>query len=281
MDTTQVEQQAMTLITTWGLRVLGAIAFLVIGWAIARWLGRTSRRVLERSRADPTLVPFVAGLVYWFTIAFVIIAVLGIFGVPTASLVAVLGAIGLAVGLALQGTLSSFASGVLLLVLRLFRVGDFVEVAGVSGKVHEIGIFVTVLHTPDNVRVTVPNSEVFGDVIRNYTGNDTRRIDLMVGVGYDDDLQLAHETMERVLAREDGVLDDPEPVVAVHELGSSSVNFVVRPWVRTKDYWRVRWDLTRALKEELEAAGCSIPYPQHDVHLFDESGGGAAAEAAA
>lgn len=272
MDIAQIEQQAMELVTTWGLRVVGAIVFLAIGWAAARWLRASARRLLARSRADATLVPFLAGLAYWFTLGFVIIATLGIFGVPTASLVAVLGAIGLAIGLALQGTLSSFAGGVLLLVFRFFRVGDFVEVAGTSGKVREVGIFSTVLDTPDNVQVIVPNSEIFGDVIRNFTGNEHRRIDLVVGVGYDDDLQVAQETMERVLAEHDDVLADPEPVVAVHELGGSSVNFVVRPWVATSEYWRVRWEVTRALKEAVEAAGCELPYPQHDVHLLQEAG---------
>lgn len=268
MDTAQLQEQAVALVTTWGLRVVGAIAFLAVGWAAARWLARTARRLLLRSRADDTLVPFLSGLVYWLALGFVIIAVLGIFGIPTASLVALLGAIGLAVGLALQGTLSSFAAGVLLLVFRFFRVGDVVEVAGTTGAVREVGIFSTVLDTPDNVQVIVPNSEIFGGVIRNFHGNDTRRIDLVVGVGYDDDLQVAQETMERVLAEHDGVLEDLEPVVAVDELGGSSVNFVVRPWVRTPDYWRVRRELTRRLKEALEAAGCDIPYPQRDVHLF-------------
>lgn len=271
MDTAQLQEQAVVLMTTWGLRVVGAIAFLAVGWAASRWLSRTARRLLIRSRAEETLVPFLAGLVYWFALGFVIIAVLGIFGIPTASLVAVLGAIGLAVGLALQGTLSSFASGVLLLIFRFFRVDDFVEVAGTSGVVREVGIFSTVLDTPDNVQVVVPNSEIFGSVIRNFHGNDTRRIDLVVGVGYDDDLQVAQDTMERVLAEHDDVLEDPAAVVAVDELAGSSVNFVVRPWVRSPDYWRVRRGLTRHLKEALEAAGCNIPYPQRDVHLFQEA----------
>ena len=196
------------------------------------------------------------------------VAVLGLFGIPTASFVAVLGAAGLAVGLALQGTLSNFAAGVMLLVFRPFGLGDLVEVAGAIGKVEEVGIFSTVLNTTDNVRVIVPNAEIFGQVIKNYTGNDQRRIDLVVGVGYDDDLALAQRTIESALVATPGVLSEPPPVVAVHELGDSSVNFVARPWCETDGYWDVRWEATRRVKEALDAAGCSIPFPQRDVHLF-------------
>lgn len=269
-DPDALATQLSALVTTWGLRVLGAIAVLLIGRFIARKLRVTVAGTLRRRRADPTLVPFLSGLVYWGTILLVLVAVLGLFGIPTASFVAVLGAAGLAVGLALQGTLSNFAAGVMLLVFRPFKVGDLVEVAGVKGSVREVGMFTSTLDTPDNVRVIVPNGEIFGNVIQNYSGNDTRRVDLVFGVGYDDDLAVAQETIETTIASIPGVLEEPETVVAVHELGGSSVNFVARPWCRTEDYWSVFRAAQRQVKEALEAAGCSIPYPQHDVHVFHE-----------
>jgi len=179
-----------------------------------------------------------------------------------------LGAAGLAVGLALQGTLSNFAAGVMLLIFRPFSVGHGVEIGGTAGSVQEISVFSTVLHTGDNVKVVVPNSQVYGQTIRNVSANPTRRIDLVIGVGYDDDLQVAKDTMLRVLASDARVLADPAPNVQVSELGDSSVDFIVRPWCATIDDWALRWGLLRALKEELEAAGCSIPFPQRDVHLY-------------
>jgi small conductance mechanosensitive channel len=201
----------------------------------------------------------------------VVIAVLGLFGIETTSLIAVLGAAGLAVGLALQGTLSNFSAGVMLLVFRPFKVGDYVEVAGAAGSVQEVGIFSTVLHTPDNVKITIPNSSVYGDTIKNYSANDTRRNDLVIGISYGDDIARAIETIRQVLVSDSRVLADPEAVVAVVELADSSVNLVVRPWCAGGDYWPLRFDLTRKIKEELEAAGCSIPFPQRDLHLRSES----------
>jgi len=226
-----------------------------------------------------------------------VIAVLNLFGIQTASAIAVLGAAGLAVGLALQGTLSNFASGVMLLIglalqgtlsnfasgvmlliFRPFKIGDYVEVAGTAGSVQEIGVFSTILNTPDNVRIIVPNSGIYGDTVKNYSANETRRNDLVMGISYDDDIAVAIETIERVLASDDRILEDPAPLVAVAELADSSVNIVVRPWCARSDYWLLRCDLTRRLKEELEAAGCSIPYPQRDVHL--QGGTGEAPKAA-
>ncbi|MGI9591634.1 MAG: mechanosensitive ion channel family protein [Myxococcota bacterium] len=204
-----------------------------------------------------------------------LIAVLNLFGIQTASVIAVLGAAGLAVGLAMQGTLSNFAAGVMLLIFRPFKLGDWVEVAGTAGSVQEIGIFTTVLHTGNNRRIIIPNSSVYGDTITNYSANETRRIDLVIGIGYDDDIGQAVDTIGRVLSAETRVLKEPEPQIAVSELGDSSVNLVVRPWCASSDYWSTRFDLTRELKEQLEAAGCSIPYPQRDVHLH-QAGGAAA-----
>ncbi len=260
------------ILIPWGLKVLAALAILFVGRIVAGWARRSTRALLERREMDPTLTPFVGSLVYYLVLAFVFIAVLGAVGIQTASLIAVLGAAGLAVGLALQGTLSNFASGVMLLVFRPFQKGQFIEVAGVSGSVDTVGIFTTTLNTPDNIHVILPNSKVWGDTIKNYATNEIRRIDLAVGISYDDDIGLGMNTIRKVLSSEDRVLQEPEPTVAVSELGNSSVNIVVRPWGKREDYWALRWDLTRALKEELEAAGCSIPYPQRDVHMFQRKG---------
>ncbi len=207
-------------------------------------------------------------MAYWLLIAVVLVAVLGVVGIQTASLLAVMGAAGLAVGLALQGTLSNFAAGVMLLLFRPFKKGDFIEAGGGKGSVEAIGLFSTTLNTPDNIQIILPNSSVFGQTIKNYTANDTRRNDIVVGVSYDDDLGVAVQTIKRVLEADDRVLREPEPVVAVSELGDSSVNIVVRPWCNRDDYWQLRFDLMRMLKEQLETDGCSIPFPQRDVHLF-------------
>ena len=260
------------LVTTWGLRVVGALVVLMLGRMLAGWARGTVRKVLQRGSVDATLVPFISNLIYYLMMAFVVIAVLGLFGIPTASVIAVLGAAGLAIGLALQGTLGNFAAGVMLLLFRPFRVGDFVEVAGTAGGVQEISIFNTVLNTPDNVRITVPNGVVFGQTIKNFSDNETRRVDMVFGIGYGDNIGKAVDIIRNAVNSDARVLKDPAPVVAVSELADSSVNLVVRPWCRKEDYWGLRWDLTRRLKEDLEAGGCNIPFPQSDVHLYQKSG---------
>jgi small conductance mechanosensitive channel len=256
-----------TLVAQWGLKLLGALAVFLIGRIVAGWARRALRRALDRSELDATLVPFMTGLLYYALMAFVIIAALGMVGVQTTSVIAVLGAAGLAVGLALQGTLGNFASGVMLLVFRPFRVGDFIEAAGTAGAVQEINIFTTRLNTPDNVGIVIPNSAVWGTTIKNYAANDTRRIDLVAGISYDDDIAVAMRTLQAILDADQRVLKDPAPTIAVSELGDSSVNLVVRPWCRAADYWDLRFHLMRTMKEELERAGCSIPFPQRDVHV--------------
>ncbi len=256
------------MVTAWGLKVIGAIVVFAVGRFVAKWARRAMSRVLEKGNVDDTLVPFLTGMTYYLLMAFVVVAVLGMMGIQTASMIAVLGAAGLAVGLALQGTLGNFASGVMLLVFRPFRVGDFIEAAGVAGSVEAISIFTTRLNTPDNVGIVIPNSAVWGSTIKNYAANDTRRIDLAIGISYDDDIGLAIRTIEQAL-QDPRLLQDPAPTIAVSELGDSSVNIVVRPWCNREDYWGVRFDLTRRIKEDLERAGCSIPYPQRDVHLFE------------
>jgi small conductance mechanosensitive channel len=267
-DTESLINQTVDVIAQWGLKVLGAIAVLLIGRMVAGWGRKLTRNALKRAGVDETIVPFLAGLVYFLILAFTILAVLGLFGIPTTSIIAVLGAASLAVGLALQGTLANFASGVMLMLFRPFQIGDFIEVGGESGSVETIGVFSTTLNTPDNVRITIPNGQVYGQPIKNYTANPNRRIDLVAGVAYDDDLQVVHDTIVSILEEDPRVLDEPAAQVAVSELGDSSVNFVVRPWCRAEDYWPLRFDLTRRIKEGLEAAGCSIPFPQQDLHLI-------------
>ncbi len=260
-----------SLAAEWGLKVVGALAVVILGRIIAGWFRSLTRKALTRASFDATLVPFLANLVFIALMTFVLISAAGLVGIPVTSFVAVIGAAGLAVALAFQGTLSNFSSGVMLLTFRPFKVGDFVEAGGITGVVQEIGIFVTTLHTLDNVRIIVPNTKISGDTIKNFSANATRRIDLVMGVGYGDDLNVAIRTIREVLSEESRILPEPEPQVAVSELGDSSVNIVVRPWVNAPDYWPTRFDLTKELKERLEAAGCEIPFPQRDVHLFYEN----------
>ncbi len=267
----QIVDTATALVSQWGVSVVGAIALLVVGRIVAGMIRRAVRRGLERAKVDPTLVPFLSKGVYYVALAFVVIATLRLFGVETTSLVALIGAAGLAVGLALQGTLSNFAAGVMLLIFRPFKVGDYVDVGGTAGSVVEISIFTTTLKSPDNVKIVVPNSQVYGQTIKNFNGYDTRRVDLVMGISYDDDIQLALDTIRRVATADERVLAEPAVQIAVSNLGDSSVDIVVRPWCAASDYWGLKFDLTRALKEQLEAAGCSIPYPQRDVHLHQQA----------
>jgi len=255
------------VLSTWGLKVVAALAVFIIGMIVARSVRRSMGRRLAKTRLDSTLALFFAALTYYVLMTVVVVFVLGLFGIETASLVAVIGAAGLAVGLALQGALSNFAAGVMLLIFRPLKVDDVVEVAGVVGVVAEIGMFSIKLDTPDNIRVNLPNSKVYGDLIKNFTHHDKRRNDMVVGVSYSDDIGRAIETIKKVIEADPRALKDPSPQIAVGELADSSVNILVRPWCKPADYFSLRFDLTRRFKEELEAAGCSIPFPQRDVHL--------------
>lgn len=267
MQTEEVVTAAAEAISTWGLSVVGAIVVLVAGFFAAKIAQGMARRAFARAGLDATLVPFFSKAVYYALLLFVVVAVLGLFGIETTSFIAVLGAAGFAVGLALQGTLSNFSAGVMLLFFRPFGVGDYVEAGGTAGSVQEIGVFATTLNTPDNVRIILPNSAVFGSTIKNYAANPTRRNDMVMGISYNDDIGKAIDVIDRCLKEDARVLQDPAPVIAVSELADSSVNLVVRPWCAREDYWNLRFDLTRKMKEQLEAAGCSIPYPQTDVHV--------------
>jgi small conductance mechanosensitive channel len=230
-------------------------------------LVKISRKLMQKANVDPLLVKFIGSLLSGLLTLVVIIAALDQLGVNTTSLIALIGAAGLAVGLALQGTLSNFASGVLLIIFKPFKVGDFIEAGGVSGVVEEISIFNTIFRTGDNKEMIVPNGQIYGGTIVNYSARDTRRIDLTIGIGYDADIKLAKETLDALIKADERILADPAPVIAVSELADSSVNFVVRPWVKAGDYWAVYWNLLEAVKLTFDEKGISIPYPQMDVHV--------------
>jgi small conductance mechanosensitive channel len=254
-------------LTMYGLQIIGAVAILLFGRIAVGILSRIVKKVMRKANVDETLTRFVAGLTKGLLMTFVIIASVSALGVETTSFIAVLGAAGLAVGLSLQSSLANFASGVMLIIFRPFKRGDYVEAGGVSGSVEEIAIFNTVMKTPDNKKVIVPNGAIVGGSITNYSAHETRRIDLVFGCGYGDDLKKAKAILERLVTEDSRILKDPAPVVAVGELGESSVNFVVRPWVATADYWNVLFDLTEKVKVTFDAEGISIPFPQRDIHM--------------
>lgn len=267
-----VLQMVYGVLATYGINVVGALVIIIVGFMVAGWARRALERALSRSgKIDATLVRFFGSLVRYAIIAFVIIAALQRFGVEATSLVAVFGAAGLAIGLALQGTLSNVAAGVMLLMFRPFKIGDFVDIGGQAGTVKEVGLFTTELATGDNVKIIMPNGQIWGSAIKNFSANPTRRVDLMMGIDYGDNIDTAMATINRVIGEESRALTDPEPTVAVAELADSSVNIVVRVWVNAADYWGVRWDLTKKLKEQLEADGISIPFPQQTVHHVNQA----------
>ena len=258
-------------LATYGLQIVAALLIFLIGRWLAGVLSRLVEKGLLKSKVDKTIAKFAKHLTHIGLLVFVVIAALARLGVETTQFAVALGAAGLAIGLALQGSLANFASGFLMIIFRPFKVGDFIEAAGVKGTVKEIQIFNTIIDTPDNVRIIIPNGQVTAGNIMNYTANGTRRVDLVVGVSYDDDLKKAKEVIERVLAGDKRVLKDPATTVAVSELGDSSVNFVVRPWVKAADYWNAYFDITGKVKVALDENGISIPYPQRDVHIKCES----------
>jgi len=264
----QVSEQVMGLIATYGLNVVGAIVVLIVGLIAAGWARKAVQRMLRRTgRVDDTLIGFLGSLVKYAVIAFTVIAVLQQFGVEATSLVAVFGAAGLAIGLALQGTLSNVAAGVMLLLFRPFKVGDFIDAGGHAGTVKTVLLFTTEMATGDNVQIIIPNGAIWGTAIKNFSFNDTRRVDFLIGVDYGDDIDAAMATINRVIGEEPRGKADPEPLVAVSELADSSVNIVVRVWVDAGDYWGVYFDLTKKFKEQLEADGLNLPFPQRTVHM--------------
>jgi small conductance mechanosensitive channel len=251
----------------WIDNILLAIAIFIVGRWVAKIVVKVARSLMTKAKMDDLLVNFIASILTGLLTLVVVIAALDQLGVNTTSLVALIGAAGLAVGLALQGTLANFASGVLLIIFKPFKVGDFVEAGGVTGVVEAINIFNSTMRTGDNKEITVPNGAIYGGVITNFSARDTRRIDMVIGIGYDDDIKLAKETLAQIIDDDKRILRDPAPVIAVAELADSSVNFVVRPWVNSGDYWAVHWDLLETIKVTFDEKGIGIPYPQMDIHL--------------
>ena len=269
----QAVQEAVNALTTYGLDIIGAVLILIIGVWLANRVQRITVRGLEKAkRVETTLIGFFGSITKYLVLIFTGLAVLNQFGVQTTSLIAVLGAAGLAVGLALQGTLSNVAAGVMLLIFRPFKVGDYVEAGGHAGTIRELNLFITELATPDNVQIIVPNGRVWGSPVTNYSANPTRRVDLVMGVAYEDDIDAAMAVMYEVIGEESRVLADPEPLVAVSELADSSVNFVVRAWVNSGDYWGVKFDLTKAMKQRFDEKGINIPFPCQTVYHVNAAG---------
>lgn len=260
-------EQAPGLVLDYGSKLFFALLIFLLGKWLARAISNALVRNLQKREVDLTITRFVGSLSYGVLFAFVIVAALAQLGIETTSFIAMLGAAGLAVGLALQGSLSNFAAGVLLILFRPLRAGDFVEAAGVAGVVEEVGILTTILVTGDNKVIIIPNANVMGGIITNYSLKSQRRIDLAIGISYDADIQQAKSLLQTILAGDERVLKEPEAAIAVAELGDSAITINVRPWVAASDYWPVRADLLETIKNKFDAAGIGIPYPQMDIHL--------------
>ena len=264
-------EKAMEYLSLYGPKVLVALAIVIIGRIVISMITSVLKKLMRKASVDETLIKFLNSLIRVLLLTVVIIVALESLGVQTTSMIAILGAAGLAIGLALQSSLSNFSAGVMLIIFRPFKVGDFVEAGGATGVVEEIHIFNTQMLTGDNKEIIVPNGNIIGGNITNYSAKETRRVDMVFGIGYDDDLKKAKDILVSLVNSDERVLKDPEPVVAVSELADSSVNFIVRPWVNTADYWAVYWDFQEKVKNTFDAEGISIPFPQRDVHLYNEN----------
>jgi len=272
-EVNQIWVQVQDIATVWGIKVIAAVAIFIIGRWVAMLVRRGVRRVMERAKVESIITGFVSSIAYIALLAFVVIAALGQLGIQTTSFIAILGAAGLAIGLALQGSLANFAAGFLMIIFRPFKVGDFIEGAGVAGVVEEIQIFTTTLKTGDNKIIIVPNAKLSGDNITNYSAMETRRVDMTVGVAYDADLSHVKKVLNEIISQDGRILAEPASQVAVAELADSSVNFVVRVWTKSADYWAVKFDMTETIKNRFDAEGIGIPFPQREIHIV----GGAAA----
>jgi len=260
--------QIKEIFAIYGIRVIAALAIFIIGRWVAKGLRNLLRRIMKRNQVDKTLISFVCSLVYVLLLAFVIIAAINKLGIQTTSFIAIIGAAGLAIGLALQGSLANFAAGVLMIIFRPFKVGDLIEGGGTAGTVEEIQIFATQLKSADNKTIIVPNSKILGGNIVNYSTKETRRVDMTFGIGYDDDIDKSRSVIQGIISKDERVLKDPAPLVVVSELADSSVNFTVRVWTKSGDYWGVFFDTTEAVKKQFDAEEISIPFPQQDVHHY-------------
>ena len=266
-DWNQLLELAQTKGIDFGINLAIALAIFYVGRFVIKLIVRGIRKVLQSQEVDKTLETFVCNLVSVVLLVVVVIAAIGQLGIQTTSFIAIFGAAGLAVGLALQGSLSNFAAGVLIVLFRPYKVGDFIEAAGIAGVVEQVQILTTVLKTGDNKQIIVPNGQIMDSIITNYSANDTRRVDMVVGVSYEDDLDKVRSTLQKLIDAEDRILDEPACTIAVSALADSSVNFVVRPWVKSSDYWGVMFDMTEAIKKRFDQEGISFPFPQQDVHL--------------
>lgn len=264
----KILDQLYQLLMVYGLKLIAALAIFIIGRWVAKGVRHLLERIMTKSGVNETLVSFTTNLAYIALLAFIVIAALGQLGIQTTSFIAVLGAAGLAIGLALQGSLSNFAAGFLLIIFRPFKVGDLIEGAGIFGTVESIQIFTTQLKTGDNKTVIIPNSKINENNIVNWTVKGTRRIDMTFGIGYDDDIDTVKSLFAGLLAEDSRILKSPEPLIAIAELGENSVIFAVRPWVKVEDYWGVLFDLNEKVKKSFDANGISIPFPQRDVHIY-------------
>ncbi|NCC24360.1 MAG: mechanosensitive ion channel [Deltaproteobacteria bacterium] len=254
-------------VSEYGFRLIVAVLIFYLGMKVSRKISDLIQAALKRGRIEQTLSTFLGNIAYYAIMAAVVIAAISQLGISVTSFMAILGAAGLAVGLALKDSLANFSSGVMIIIFRFFKVGDFVDLAGTSGTVDSINIFNTVLITPDNQKIFIPNSRVLSQNITNITANPTRRLDLVIGISYDDDVAKAKKIVADILAKENRILPDPKPTIVLGELADSSVNLFVRPWVKTSELWAVRWDLLEAIKTEFDRQGITIPYPQQDVHF--------------
>ncbi|ANO53281.1 mechanosensitive ion channel protein MscS [Woeseia oceani] len=270
MDWNNLYEKFQSIGVDFGISLITAIVIFFVGRLVARVLARGLRKLLQAQNVDKILESFVSNLVYWALMAFVIIAAITELGIETTSFIAMLGAAGLAIGLAMQGSLSNFAAGVLIVLFRHYRVGDWIEAGGVAGSVENVQILTTTLKTGDNKSIIIPNSEIMGNIIVNYSANATRRVDMVFGVGYGDDIDKVRAAIKDVISKDERIMAQPECLIAVGELADSSVNFNVRPWVKTSDYWAVKWDITEAIKKRFDEEGISIPFPQRDVHIIKD-----------
>lgn len=271
-DYNEYAEGLLPLIIDYGLNLLGAIIILILGYIVAGWAARKVRNSASKSvRVDATLVPIMAQTVRITILIITLLAVLAQFGVQTASIIAILGAAGLAIGLALQGTLSNIAAGMMLLTLRPFKIGDVVNIGGTFGVIDEIGLFITQMHSFDNIGIVMPNSKVWNSEIQNLSKFDTRRVDLEFGISYSDDMDQAIRLIKEVLNEDERVLDDPEPLIAVSELGDSFVGIRVRPWTEAANVWPLYYHLLKRVKEVFDENDVSIPFPQRDVHVFQNN----------
>ncbi|MBU1099902.1 MAG: mechanosensitive ion channel [Bacteroidetes bacterium] len=257
------------IIQQYGLNVAGAILIFIIGYFASKIIRRAFRKIFEKSRVDSTISSFMLNIIYGLSLTFVALMTLTRLGVETTSFIAVLGAAGLAVGFALKDSLSNFAAGIMLLIFRHFKVGDYIEGGGVAGSVEEIHIFSTKLVTPDNKVIYVPNSSLISGSLTNYSAKETRRVDLVFGIGYGDDIAKAKAILAEILDSDERVLKEPAPQIALSELGDSSVNFVVRPWTLRENYWNLYFDVREKVKLRFDEENITIPFPQRDVHIHN------------